>query len=114
MRNELRYKAGQRETFTGIFVRLGKKRAFRGPDLKTVLLKEVRDATGRTVTNHLWFNWTKGFERAWPLREGDVIQFDARVQRYTKGYQGRRENVYRPAETDYKLSRPTKIKRVEC
>jgi len=56
MRKHLGRKEGQLETLTGVLVRLGKKRAFRGPDLRTVLLKEVRDATGKTVANHLWFN----------------------------------------------------------
>jgi hypothetical protein len=44
------------------------------------------------------------------LKEGDLIQFDGRSKAYLKGYKGRRIDVYKPVEWDYKLSYPTKIK----
>jgi hypothetical protein len=78
----------------------------------TVLLKDIRDARGEMVTDHLWFNLTKGLA-ALNLRPGDTVRFDARVKPYTKGYQGYRDDVYdRPVEIDYKLDRPTKIQKV--
>jgi hypothetical protein len=31
---------------------------------------------------------------------------------YTKGYKGRREDVWKPVETDYRLSYPTNVRKV--
>jgi hypothetical protein len=45
------------------------------------------------------------------LQPGDVVQFDARVSPYLKGYQGRRDDVDCPVRWDYRLSRPAKVSR---
>lgn len=67
---------------------------------------------GKIVTDHLWFDLTKGFESA-DLLPGDVVEFCARVSIYEKGYKGYRNDVFdRPIEKDYRLSRPTKIKKI--
>ncbi len=100
-----------RSVFTGTFIRFGEKSGYRGP-VATVLLKDVRDESGKRLTGHLWFNLTKGFG-ALDMEEGDTIEFRARVKQYTKGYNGRREDVYVPIATDYKLSHPTKIRKIE-
>jgi hypothetical protein len=84
---------------------------FKGP-VKTVLLKDVKDENGQLVTDHLWFNMTKGFEEA-NLQPGDIVEFRGKVEKYIKGYRGRREDVYKPLVTDYKLSRPTKVRKLE-
>jgi hypothetical protein len=101
-----------RSTFIGTFSRSGVKSSF-GYTKPTLLLVDVRDqSTGEIVTDHLWFNLTKGFE-ALNLSSGDVVQFDARVKPYQKGYLGRRDDVWdKEPEIDYKLSHPTKIKKV--
>ena len=114
MRNELRAIGKQeRHTFSGVFVREGLKSAYRGLPLPTVLLKDIRlKDCDKIITDHLWFNKTKGFE-ALNLKEGDIVQFDARVDGYTKGYQGYREDVQSYVEIDYKLSYPTKIKLIK-
>lgn len=97
---------GQRKRFIGTFERKGRKRAYRGWGTAgdgydaTLLLQDIKDDTGRTVADHLWFNTTKEFRHA-RLHKGDVVSFDARVDDYVKGYD--RENY------DYKLSRPTKV-----
>jgi len=39
--------------------------------------------------------------------------FEARVTPYEKGYQGYRQFIYKPITRDYKLSRPTKVKKVK-
>jgi hypothetical protein len=66
----------------------------------------------KIVTDHLWFDLTKGFESA-DLLPGDVVEFCARVSIYEKGYKGYRNDVFdRPIEKDYRLSRPTKIKKI--
>lgn len=113
-RSRLRLRLNERARFTGVFVRYGEKPGYRGNSEKTILLRDIRPADERdhVVSDHLWFNLTKGFAALGILREGDRIEFEARVGRYEKGYAGRRQEVYKPIETDYKLGRPTKIRRL--
>lgn len=111
MRKDLKKIEDVRCTFTGIFVRMGIKNSF-GYTKQTLLLTDVKDSYGNVVTDHLWFNLTKGFA-ALALNPGDVVRFDARVKRYIKGYRGRRDDVYdSPVTTDYKLSHPTRLEKV--
>jgi len=43
----------------------------------------------------------------------DIVEFRGRVEKYIKGYKGWRDDVYeRPTEEDYKLSFPTKVRKV--
>ena len=65
----------------------------------------------RVVTDHLWFNDTKGFRGLGELIEGDIIQFDARVRPYVKGYVSPRRYIDE-RELDYRLSHPTKMKKL--
>ncbi len=67
MRKALKEIKDKRETFVGIFERLGKKPAFRGPDLVTVLLRDIKNSNGQIVADHLWLNYTKGFQAIAPL-----------------------------------------------
>ncbi len=111
MRQALKTLDGQRQTFTGTIERFGNKNDF-GHIKLTLLLKDVKDSEGNVVTDHLWFNLTKGFSKI-GLQTGDIVQFDARVKEYLKGYMGHREDVFdKPIQRDYKLSHPTKIKRL--
>ena len=110
MRNELKLLAGERNVFTGEFVRFGTKQGYKGIE-RTVLLKNIKNSLCEVVTDHLWFNFTKGFASIESqLVEGVEVEFTARVKQYTKGYKGYRDDVYKPIEVDYKLSHPTKIK----
>lgn len=111
MRKKLKALEDVRQTFTGVFVREGIKNGYKGP-LKTILLKDIKDLDGNYITDHLWFNYTKGFESLGVLKEGEQLQFNARSKPYEKGYKGYRDDVYCPVEWDYKLSHPTKIQRV--
>jgi hypothetical protein len=109
MRKKLSELENQRKKFTGVFERFGFKKAYRGPDLQTVLLRGIRDENGKLLTDHLWFNLTKGFKEA-RLKKGDIVSFEARIKEYVKGYMGYREDIYKkPIEYDYKLDRPTKV-----
>jgi hypothetical protein len=110
MREHLEKIENVRDCFTGEFVRFGIKNGYKGP-LKTVLLKDIKDKEGNSVCDHLWFNLTLGFENLM-LQEGDRIEFNARVKQYVKGYFGYREDVYKPIEQDYKLSHPTKVRKI--
>jgi len=109
MRKALKQLNGERRRFVGVFVRLGTKNGWKGRTLTTVLLKDIKDANGRLVCDHLWFNLTKEFGSL-VLKEGTVISFDARVKSYYRGYRGSREDVYdKPVKLDFKLSHPTKV-----
>jgi hypothetical protein len=112
MRKKLSELENQRKKFIGTFERFGFKRAYRGPDLQTVLLKNIKDENGNYLTDHIWFNLTKGFEKLM-LKKGDVVSFEARVKGYVKGYMGYRDDVYgKPIEYDYRLDRPTKVVKI--
>lgn len=109
MRQGLKKDAGDRKKFTGIFVRTGRKAGLTGYSEETILLKNITDAeTGLVVTDHIWFNFTKGFEAA-GIKEGMTLSFEARIKKYTKGYINKKYNIDQQ-KTDYKLSHPTKIK----
>jgi len=112
MRKALAHREGERATFTGTFERYGLKTGWgKGPPKKTLLLRDIKDSRGVKVCDHLWFNLTVGFAKL-RLQPSEVVQFDARVKLYTKGYQGYREDVDKPVERDYKLSHPTKVMRL--
>lgn len=51
---------------------------------------------------------TKLLKAAGPLAAGDVVEFDARVRPYVKGYVNRREYIDE-REIDFKLGYPTRV-----
>ncbi|MGO9387796.1 MAG: hypothetical protein ACLPWD_07100 [Methanobacterium sp.] len=102
-RKELGDNGEVRDTFIGTFERMGSKNGWFNQ--RTVLLKDIKNNEGKIITDHLWFNLTKGFQKL-HLREGDIIQFDARVKAYVKGYNKIDKKI------DYKLSYPTKLKKL--
>jgi len=108
MRRELAKQDGQRKKFSALFIRLGKKAGYHGYSEETILLNRITDVeTGKVVTDHLWFTYTKGFQDA-GLKEGDTIEFEARVKEYKKGYVNRAYGINQ-RKHDYKLSHPTRI-----
>jgi hypothetical protein len=112
MRKELKKIEEQRELFKGVFSKYGRKTNYKGPSTDTVLLVEIRDGNGAFICDHLWFNLTKGFEKLGTLRQGDIIQFEARVKKYKKGYVNRQAGID-DSKVDYKLSHPTKIGKIK-
>ena len=118
MREKLAELVGTRCSFQGEFVRFGKKSGYKGI-LITILLKDIIDVgSDKIVTDHLWFTQGKRFEKL-SLREGDIVRFDARITGYVKGYKGRRRYIdeddldYKPVESDYRLSFPSKLRKVK-
>ena len=106
MRKALKHRDGDRFRVRATVERFGTKRGFRGEAIPTLLLKHLRDATtGQILSDHLWFTqgkWSDG------LKAGDMIEFDARVGSYEKGYKGHRDDVVgAPVKQDWKLQRPT-------
>ncbi len=101
LRKKLENIYGQRDRFYGEFDKFGTKfNNYSGKLEKTILFLNIRDKTGKIITDHLWFNFTKAFEKA-KLEPGDLIRFEARVDSYSKGYE---KDII-----DYKLSRPSKV-----
>jgi hypothetical protein len=108
MRRVLKESLGERKKFSATFVKFGKKKNYKGYSDETILIKNVVDLDdGKVVADHLWFAYTKGFQQI-PLVEGAQIEFDARVNKYEKGYRNVRYQIDNRT-TDYKLSHPTKI-----
>lgn len=108
MRKNLEDKLGLRKKFRAVFTRFGKKVNYQGYTEITILLTQVVDAeTNTLVTDHHWFAFTKGFEKA-QLKEGAIIEFEARVKMYKKGYVNRKLSV-NETKLDYKLSHPTHV-----
>jgi hypothetical protein len=98
MRKNLEDKLGLRKKFRAVFTRFGKKVNY------TVIIDTEMNTV---VTDHHWFAYTKGFEKA-QLKEGDAIEFEARVKIYKKGYVNRKLAINN-RQSDYKLSNPTHI-----
>ena len=112
MRKELAKDEGERKTFRAIFKRIGKKVNYKGYSEDTILLSNVSDVvTGKVVADHMWFSFTKGFEGI-DLKEGAILEFDARIKSYKKGYVNKGYGINKQ-KLDYKLSHPTKIRKIE-
>jgi hypothetical protein len=108
MRKNLEDKIGQRKKFRAVFTRFGKKVNFNGYTDTTILLNNIIDIESNLVaTDHHWFAYTKGFEKA-QLKEGDLIEFEARVKIYKKGYVNRKLAINN-RQSDYKLSHPGNV-----
>ena len=112
MRKQLAKLEGQRLRFEGVVERFGTKRGWQGDTLPTLMLKNIRlvDDPYRILTDHLWMNVGKQLEG---VIIGEVVDFDARVTRYEKGYKGRRDNDFfndHEPSFDYRLERPTKVR----
>ncbi len=111
MRKKLAAEKDKRKKFNAVFVRIGKKTNYKGYVEETILLKNISDLeTNKVLTDHLWFGFTKGFEQA-SLKAGDSLEFEARVKEYRKGYVNRNYKINN-STTDFKLSHPTKIKKL--
>lgn len=109
MRKKLKTIEGERIRFRATVEKFGKKTNFKGFPEDTILFKNViRVDNGEEATDHIWFTVRKTIESL-NLNPGDVVEFDARVGDYVKGYvnfwQGIDERTL-----DYKLNRPTKFK----
>ena len=80
MRKELKIIGSkERHVFTATFIRFGFRDGYKGP-VKTILLQDVL-LDGKVVTDHLWFDLTKGFKNA-DLLPGDVV--DAQGLAFTR------------------------------
>jgi len=108
MREKLADKEGERRSFRATFVRFGSKRGYQGYKEETILFRNVVDlSTDKLITDHAWFNLTKGFERL-KLNPGTQVTFDARVKEYHKGYVNGRYGLDN-RKKDFRFSHPTNV-----
>lgn len=108
MRKLLASEKGERKKFHAVFSQFGKKVNYQGYTDRTILLLNIMDAeTNNIVTDHIWFSYTKGFEKI-NLEPGLKVEFEARIKAYKKGYVNRKYNINN-SKLDYKLSHPTRI-----
>lgn len=103
MRDELKNLGSEtRYRYRATVGRMGiKSNKYKGFPERTILLKDLIEQTSKKiVTDHIWFTVGKNL-RELNLKEGDEIEFNARISSYRKGYW--------KDKTDYKLNRMTKI-----
>lgn len=115
-RKQLRKMNGERTTFCATFARYGTKPGYMGRSQRTMLLRKVRRAdTSEIVCDHVWFTVGKRLAALGDLEKGNIVEFDARVSSYKKGYRGRRIEamIENPQRFDYKLSNPTRMHKIE-
>ena len=110
MRDELQRYSGQRRMFTATFDRSQPStiKRLRG---NVVLFKDIR-VDDMLVADHAWMQLTEAFKIG--LRHGERVRFQARVERYIKGYFGDPALVTfaKPIGVDYRLVDPRKVQRI--
>jgi hypothetical protein len=108
MRKQLASAEGSRKKFAATFSRFGKKTNYHGYADRTILLVNIIDLeTNSLVADHVWFNFTKAFEKL-TLHPGVRVGFDARVKIYKKGYVNTRHKIDNRS-LDFRLSHPTGV-----
>jgi hypothetical protein len=112
MREQLESVNGNRMRFRATVKRFGTKKNYHGYPEPTILLKNVTFVdNGSVATDHIWFTVGKTLAKLM-LKPGEIVEFDARVGEYIKGYVNHREYIDE-REIDYKLNRPTKFSKLE-
>jgi len=107
LREKLAVFNGQRRKFRAIFSKYGEKN-YRGHIKITLLLLDVTDVlTHKVVTDHLWFTMGKKFGLL-SLKEGEEVEFTARVSTYEKGYI---RDIWDAKEIDYHLKYPSDLRK---
>lgn len=112
MRKKLKSVNGKRMRFRAIVERFGTKKNYHGYPEPTILLKQVTFVdNGVVATDHIWFTVGKTINKLM-LKPGEIVEFDARVGEYIKGYVNHRDYIDE-RQVDYKLNRPTKFAKLE-
>lgn len=99
MRTEFEGLLGKRIKVSAVFWKYGVYASYRGVG-RTILLRDIRNVGGRLLAPHVWINYTASFDSVGEFKQGDRVEFDARVDRYFKGYIG--------DQIDFRLSHPIK------
>jgi hypothetical protein len=94
-----------RSTFSAQFECYGRTQHHGNPK-RYMLIQDIRDANGKYVAQHCWMPLRKDDTVSVQLERGDVIQFSAEVELYTKG-------THRKRRVDYGLCRPRSVEKVQ-
>lgn len=113
MRTTLQGLNGRKTGFIAVFWKYGTYRKA-GITGNTILLRDLRDLSGRRLADHTWINYTAGFDVAGIFRRGDVVQFTATVGEYVRGYMGQKidDRLARPVTIDYRLKYPRHVQKI--
>lgn len=113
MRIELQPLEGQKSRFVATFEKYGTFRS-RGIVGRSILLRNLKTVKGRLLADHIWINYTAGFDALGEFLRGDVVQFTATVRPYLKGYCGQRidDRFERKGGLDYRLTYPRNVERI--
>lgn len=113
MRTELMGFTGKKMEFIATFWQYGVLRR-NGVVGKTILLKSLRDLKGRLLADHIWINYTAGFDAVGTFEKGERVGFTAFVSEYFKGYYG--DNIdlrlKHPYSIDVRLKYPRNVIRL--
>ena len=104
MRERLKaLKNKKRPTFSATFQRFGRSKNNAGEQFETALLINVR-YKGKIIASHIWITEVKQLKKLNP-QKGDVIQFEATISCYLRGYLGKDQsrNHSKRIELDYDL-----------
>lgn len=112
-RTELQPLEGQKSLFVATFVQYGTYRSH-GVVGRSILLRNLKTVRGRLLADHIWINYTAGFDALGEFIRGEIVQFTAKVQPYFKGYFGQRieDRFKRKAGLDYRLTFPRNVERI--
>ena len=105
MRRALQPLAGERVAFVGRLERDGSRPGWVGEERTAVLVNVRLASSDEPMTDHTWFVVGKRLA-ALDAAPGALLRFRATVERYEKGYAGRRDDVVdKPLSWDWRLSR---------
>lgn len=91
------------------FDKTGYKHGFKHA-IQTVRFTNIKDENLFFLASSLWMNMTNGFQKL-DLKKGDVVCFEARVERYIRNNSSDCIPYGKPV-IDYHLVYPTKIKKM--
>ena len=112
-RTELQPLEGQKSLFIATFDKYGIYRS-KGIVGRSILLRNLKTVRGRLLADHIWINYTAGFDAVGEFFRGDVVQFTAWVRPYFKGYFGQRieDRFAHKTGLDYRLAYPRNVERI--
>lgn len=113
MRTTLQGLNERKTRFNAVFWKYGTYRKG-GVTGKTILLRDLHDLSGRQLADHIWINYTAGFDAAGTFQQGDIVQFTATVGEYVRGYMGPKidDRLARPVAIDYRLKYPRNVQKI--
>jgi hypothetical protein len=97
----------ERKNFIGIFENHYIEDDFFGNKIHKIVFSNVTDSDGNLIKDRQEFIYSNDFIKN-SLNIGDIVYFDARIVKDTKGYLGSRKNINND-NLEIRLLRPTKI-----